>query len=103
MNRAHSLLFISCLTFFLTCENHVDPEIIATIGSTFITKDDFIDAGGSKFMYIPCVNESPLGVEMMTDILLKGLKGWPTEPWTQEILDMKKIQKELALKKGATN
>ena len=66
-------------------------------------KEDFIDAGGSKFMYIPCVNESSLGVEMMTDILIKGLEGWPTEPWTQEILDMKKTQKELALKKGATN
>ena len=50
MNRAHSLLFISCLSFFLTCENHVDPEIIATIGSTFITKDDFIDAYSKRLL-----------------------------------------------------
>ena len=66
-------------------------------------KEDFIDAGGSKFSYIPCVNESLLGVKIMTNILIKELKGWPIEPWTKEILDMKKNQKELALKKGAVN
>jgi ferrochelatase len=66
-------------------------------------RDDFLEAGGTEFKYIPCLNDTSLGVDLMTKILIKELNGWPTEGWTQEILDLKKTQKELAVKKGATN
>jgi ferrochelatase len=66
-------------------------------------KEDFLDAGGIEFKYIPCLNDSSFGIDMLTEIVIKELKGWPSEPYSQEMLDLKKTQKTLALKKGATN
>ena len=66
-------------------------------------KEDFFGAGGKDFKYISCLNDGPFGINMLTEILVKELIGWPSKPHSQETLDQKKIQKELALKKGATN
>ena len=66
-------------------------------------KDDFLSVGGVEFKYIPCLNDSALGINMLSEIVIKGLTGWPSEPHAQEILDLKEKQKTLALKKGATN
>jgi ferrochelatase len=41
-------------------------------------KHDFLQAGGSQFHYIPCLNESPAWIEALGDIAEQHLMGWPT-------------------------
>lgn len=41
-------------------------------------RDAFIDAGGEQFRYIPCVNDDPLWIEGLTDLVQQHLQGWPT-------------------------
>jgi ferrochelatase len=36
----------------------------------------FLAAGGSDFAYLPCLNDSPAGVEMLRSILGRELEGW---------------------------
>ena len=38
----------------------------------------FIDAGGEKFAYIDCLNDSPAWVEALTDTAAQHLQGWDT-------------------------
>ncbi|OUW02097.1 MAG: ferrochelatase [Betaproteobacteria bacterium TMED156] len=65
-------------------------------------KEDFLDAGGAEFKYIPCLNDGPYGIEFLSKLIVKELDGWPTVKLNEKVLEEKKIQKELALKKGAT-
>ena len=39
----------------------------------------FIDAGGEKFAYIDCLNDSQLWIAALTDITVQHLQGWPTQ------------------------
>jgi ferrochelatase len=39
-------------------------------------RDTFLAAGGSDFAYLPCLNDSPAGVEMLGSILARELEGW---------------------------
>lgn len=39
-------------------------------------KESFIAAGGTHFTYIPCLNDSPPGLDMLEDLLLRELAGW---------------------------
>ena len=39
-------------------------------------KDDFINAGGENFSYIPCLNDSDESIDMLCDIAKNELKGW---------------------------
>jgi ferrochelatase len=39
-------------------------------------RDTFIAAGGSDFAYLPCLNDSPAGLEMLRSILGRELEGW---------------------------
>lgn len=39
-------------------------------------KDTFIEAGGDKFAYIPCLNDSPAGMDMIEDMVRRELSGW---------------------------
>jgi ferrochelatase len=39
-------------------------------------KDTFLAAGGSDFAYLPCLNDSPAGLEMLRSILGRELEGW---------------------------
>jgi ferrochelatase len=39
-------------------------------------RDTFLAAGGSDFAYLPCLNDSPAGVEMLRSILGRELEGW---------------------------
>lgn len=41
-------------------------------------KADFIEAGGSAFHYIPCLNEAPEWIEAMADVVEQHIGGWPT-------------------------
>jgi len=36
----------------------------------------FLNAGGKQFSYIPALNDSPVHVEALTNIMLKHLQGW---------------------------
>lgn len=39
-------------------------------------KDSFMEAGGEKFAYIPCLNASPSGMDMIEDMVRRELSGW---------------------------
>lgn len=39
-------------------------------------RESFIEAGGTHFAYLPCLNDSPIGVEMLRDLLARDLAGW---------------------------
>ncbi|MBO9587321.1 ferrochelatase [Devosia sp.] len=39
-------------------------------------KDTFLEAGGDKFAYIPCLNDSPAGMDMIEAMVRRELGGW---------------------------
>lgn len=39
-------------------------------------RDTFLAAGGTDFAYLPCLNDSPAGVEMLRSLLGRELEGW---------------------------
>lgn len=40
----------------------------------------FLDAGGTHFAYLPCLNDSPSGMKMLRSILARELEGWVSAP-----------------------
>lgn len=42
--------------------------------------DTFLDAGGARFAYLSCLNDSAPGVEMLRSILARELAGWAELP-----------------------
>jgi len=43
-------------------------------------RETFEAAGGTHFAYLPCLNDSPIGVEMLRGILSRELEGWVSFP-----------------------
>lgn len=41
-------------------------------------RHDFLQAGGKVFHYIPCLNEAPVGIAALADIVEQHLDGWNT-------------------------
>jgi protoporphyrin/coproporphyrin ferrochelatase len=39
-------------------------------------KETFVDAGGTDFGYLPCLNADPIGIEMLTNLISRELSGW---------------------------
>jgi len=39
-------------------------------------RDSFIEAGGERFAYLPCLNDTPGGIAMLRAILGTELEGW---------------------------
>lgn len=39
-------------------------------------KETFMEAGGEKFAYIPCLNDSPGGMDMIETMVRRELQGW---------------------------
>jgi ferrochelatase len=39
-------------------------------------REAFLAAGGSRFAYLPCLNDSPGGIDMLRTILSEELAGW---------------------------
>ena len=39
-------------------------------------REQFLAAGGTDFAYLPCLNDSDAGVEMLRSILATELAGW---------------------------
>jgi ferrochelatase len=43
-------------------------------------REQFLAAGGSRFAYLPCLNDSPGGIEMLRSIVGRELEGWVRQP-----------------------
>ena len=43
-------------------------------------RETFLEAGGIDFAYLPCLNASPVGVEMLRGIIARELEGWVRLP-----------------------
>lgn len=39
-------------------------------------REQFEEAGGTHFAYLPCLNDSPIGIEMLRTLLARELEGW---------------------------
>lgn len=52
-------------------------DCIETLEEIVITgKASFLAAGGEEFAYIPCLNDSPVGMEMLEAVVRQELSGW---------------------------
>jgi len=40
-------------------------------------KDAFLQAGGERFSFIPCLNDRPDWISALADLGLQHLQGWP--------------------------
>ena len=67
-------------------------------------KDDFLNAGGTNFNYIPCLNDSNLGISLLTNLIEEETSGWNN---TNESIELTKKnaekQRQRALELGADN
>jgi ferrochelatase len=88
--RKVSRVDVVCPGFVSDCLETL--EEIAIEGKTI-----FLQAGGSEFHYIPCLNERSDWMHALTDIVLKNLLGWPLND-TPEALEQSRLR---ALAMGA--
>ncbi len=61
----------------------------------------FVEAGGERFSYVPCLNDDPRFVQALAAVALRHLQGWPTthEPPAEAL----QTQRERALALGASD
>ena len=62
-------------------------------------REAFLHAGGERFEYISCLNDSPAWIDGMTTLAEEHLQGWPTLA-THDAADLSR-SRELALAMGA--
>ncbi len=43
-------------------------------------KEDFLNAGGGEYHYIPCLNDNDDWMHALTDLVMDNLQGWLVEP-----------------------
>ena len=43
-------------------------------------RESFVDAGGTHFAYLPCLNDSATGVKMLQSVIARELEGWTPRP-----------------------
>lgn len=43
-------------------------------------RESFVEAGGTHFAYLPCLNDSAVGIEMLRTLLARELEGWVAKP-----------------------
>ncbi len=43
-------------------------------------RETFLAAGGTHFAYLPCLNDSPAGLDMLRAVLARELEGWIAAP-----------------------
>ena len=41
-------------------------------------RETFEEAGGTHFGYLPCLNDTPVGIEMLRKVIARELEGWTT-------------------------
>jgi ferrochelatase len=39
-------------------------------------RESFLSAGGTDFAYLPCLNDSTTGIELLRTIIRRELEGW---------------------------
>ena len=64
-------------------------------------RDAFLAAGGKRFNYIPCLNDSPAGMRMLAGLAERHMLGWPTQQSADPTACQ--AQRDRALKLGASN
>jgi protoporphyrin/coproporphyrin ferrochelatase len=47
-------------------------------------RETFLHAGGERFSYVPCLNDSPVWLDALAALALRHLQGWPTRPEVQD-------------------
>ncbi|MBP6764257.1 MAG: ferrochelatase [Rubrivivax sp.] len=43
-------------------------------------RDTFLEAGGTRFSYVPCLNDDPAWIASLAVLVQRHLQGWPTRP-----------------------
>ena len=64
-------------------------------------RDAFLEAGGTQYRYIPCLNDAPVWITALGGIALQHLGGWPTQRAVQPQAAEVAGQRERALALGA--
>ena len=39
-------------------------------------RESFVEAGGTHFAYLPCLNDSPVGIDLLRRLIARELEGW---------------------------
>ena len=60
----------------------------------------FIEAGGERFAYVPCLNDDPGFIDALSALALRHLQGWPTGKTEPDAPALER-QRERALAMGA--
>jgi len=42
-------------------------------------REAFLESGGERFAYVPCLNDQPGFIQAMARLVLQNLQGWPTQ------------------------
>jgi len=61
-------------------------------------RDFFLEAGGEKYSYIPCLNDQPGHIEMLAGLVERHIQGWVHHPISEEELQQRKHR---AMARGA--
>jgi ferrochelatase len=66
-------------------------------------RDAFLEAGGTDFRYVPCLNDRPRFVAALADLAEQHLQGWPTRAPAAAAAETAALaaQRERALALGA--
>jgi len=65
-------------------------------------QEAFMEAGGERFAYVPCVNDSPVFIDALAKLALTHLQGWPTRLESPgQDAQSRQAQRERALALGA--
>ncbi|GAB6034817.1 ferrochelatase [Galenea microaerophila] len=73
-------------------------ETIEEIGEE--NRDYFLEAGGEKFGYIPCLNDRPDHLSALSELIIKNISGW-SEPLDEN--ELEKVKKNYTLRLKNSN
>jgi len=66
-------------------------------------RDTFLAAGGENYAYIPCLNDRPSHIAMLSELVMKHVQGWlPTQTPPEREKDLAK-RKARAVAAGAAD
>ena len=70
---------VTCPGFIVDCLETIDE-----IGREY--REVFTEAGGGQYRFIPCLNDRPEHVQLLSDLLARNLGGWatPAEEWNPD-------------------
>ena len=50
MRKSNKFIILLCLVFLFRCSDATDPDILARVGSTYVTTYEFVDAYSNKLI-----------------------------------------------------